>query len=224
MSFPKNPVPRDRDHPTSRVVRDKRRIDRVSLQLRREAHQENAGAPPPERAGREGALMLRAGTGTPAPSPDATLRRQLEERTADLQRLKSEYTSYRKRMHRDRLAVRQIAVSNVLAGLLPVLDALEQARKHGELHEGSAAIADMLESRLAALGLQPVGEPGELFDPTAHEALTYSQSSQIGRPVCTAVLRRGYRVGDHLLRPAQVTVSGPPGCPARTRAEVNQPG
>ncbi|MFJ3106694.1 nucleotide exchange factor GrpE [Streptomyces sp. NPDC086835] len=144
------------------------------------------------------------------PSEIAKLRSQLSERTADLQRTKAEYDNYRKRVRRDRRAVQEIAVSNVLGALLPVMDTVVQAREHGETSKGFTSVADLLEDRLAALGLQSVGEVGEPFDPTAHEALDYTESEQQERPVCSAVLRPGYRVGDHLLRPAQVVVTGPP--------------
>src|SRR5271166_1886334 len=61
---------------------------------------------------------------------------QLAERTADLQRLQAEYANYRKRVDRDRAAVKEQAVASVLTGLLPVLDAIGQAREHGELSGG----------------------------------------------------------------------------------------
>lgn len=76
-----------------------------------------------------------------ASSPEAW-ETQLAERTADLQRLKSEYDHYRKRVRRDRLAVREIAVANVLGRLLSVLDAIDRAREHGELDPGFRAVAD----------------------------------------------------------------------------------
>ncbi|GAB2746391.1 nucleotide exchange factor GrpE [Kitasatospora kifunensis] len=139
----------------------------------------------------------------------AVVERELAERTADLQRLKADYDNYRKRVHRDRLAVREIAVANVLTALLPVLDTLDRAREHGELVGGLKAVADQLEAQLAALGLQSVGEPGEPFDPTRHEAVTQAPSTEVDRPTCTAVLRPGYRVGELLLRPAQVAVGEP---------------
>ncbi|NWF31091.1 nucleotide exchange factor GrpE [Streptomyces sp. PKU-EA00015] len=149
-------------------------------------------------------------TGSGDPRTEAEqLRARLAELTADLQRVKAEYDNYRKRVRRDRLAVREIAVVNVLTGLLPVLDAADEARAR-EHDPGTEAVARVLGNRLAALGLQSVGEPGEPFDPTAHEALTYTPSDAVARPVCTAVLRHGYRVGDRLLRPAQVSVTGPP--------------
>ncbi|MFC9583600.1 nucleotide exchange factor GrpE [Streptomyces yangpuensis] len=136
---------------------------------------------------------------------------QLAERTADLQRVKAEYDNYRKRVQRDRLAIREIAVANVLGGLLPVLDAIDHAREYGNVDPGLRAVADLLETQLATLGLQEVGTPGEPFDPTHHEAISYQRSDEVDQPTCTTVHRPGYRVGQHLLRPAQVTVSEPPG-------------
>ncbi|MEV4334887.1 nucleotide exchange factor GrpE [Streptomyces sp. NPDC049597] len=159
-------------------------------------------------------------TGSGGPRTEAEqLRARLAELTADLQRLKAEYDNYRKRVRRDRLAVREIAVVNVLTGLLPVLDAVDEARAQGD-DPGTEAVARVLGNRLAALGLQSVGEPGEFFDPTAHEALTYTASVAVPRPVCTAVLRHGYRVGERLLRPAQVSVTGPPAADEPTGAAV----
>ncbi|MFF8268462.1 nucleotide exchange factor GrpE [Streptomyces sp. NPDC016562] len=201
MSPPKaSDGPRKQQPPV--VIRDKRRIDPVTLQLRAA----DSGGPEPSRTGA-------AGHGSPGGAPAAgstAPQSELAERTADLQRLKAEYDNYRKRVQRDRLAVREIAVANVLAGLLPVLDAIDRARDHGDVDPGLRAVADALETQLATLGLQEVGAPGEPFDPTHHEAISYQRSDEVDRPTCTTVLRRGYRVGEHLLRPAQVTVSEPP--------------
>lgn len=153
-----------------------------------------AESPPADETGRQ--------------SVDAGIR--LAECVADLQRVKAEYDNYRKRVRRDRVALQEIAVANVLRGLLPALDAIEQAREHGEVTGGFRSVVEVLETRLSALGLQAFGEPGEPFDPTRHEALVHERSGQAGRPLCTRILRAGYRVGGHLLRPAQVAVTEPP--------------
>ncbi|MFF8789828.1 nucleotide exchange factor GrpE [Streptomyces sp. NPDC015125] len=150
------------------------------------------------------------GTGARPTAQEAVLRAELQERTADLQRLKAEYDNYRKRVHRDRLAVGEIAVANVLSRLLPVLDALAEAGEQGEVTGGFQRIAEALHTELGALGLQPFGTAGAPFDPLIHEAVTYTPDDQLEDTTCTAVLRQGYRVGDRLLRPAQVTVAGKP--------------
>ncbi|MFD7447054.1 nucleotide exchange factor GrpE [Streptomyces sp. NPDC059909] len=155
----------------------------------------------------------RDGRGAGAPPPEHGVHAELQERTADLQRLKAEYDNYRKRVRRDRLAVREIAVANVLGRLLPVLDAIGEAREQGDVTGGFAHVAVALETELAGLGLQSVSTVGDPFDPVVHEAVSYRDSDRFEHPVCTAVLRPGYRVGEHLLRPAQVVVTGPPAGP-----------
>ncbi|WP_327228149.1 nucleotide exchange factor GrpE [Streptomyces platensis] len=147
--------------------------------------------------------------GRPSP-PEAVLHAELRERTADLQRLKAEYDNYRKRVHRDRLAVGEIAVANVLSRLLPVLDSLAEATARGEVTGGFARIAGELRTELGTLGLQAFGAVGDPFDPLIHEAITYTPTDRLEQATCTEVLRLGYQVGDRLLRPAQVAVAGEP--------------
>jgi molecular chaperone GrpE len=134
---------------------------------------------------------------------------QLAERTADLQRLQAEYANYRKRVDRDRAAVREQAVAATLAGLLPVLDAIDQAREHGELSGGFKSVADSLQAALGRLGLVTYGEKGDPFDPKIHEALTHSYSSDVAEDTCVEILQPGYKVGERILRPARVAVAEP---------------
>ncbi|RPF38335.1 nucleotide exchange factor GrpE [Streptomyces sp. TLI_185] len=149
------------------------------------------------------------------------LRRLVEERTADLQRVKAEYDNYRKQVRRDRMAVREIAVANVLRALLPVLDAVDRACAHEPLTPGLKDIADSLQDELGSLGVTSFGEVGDPFDPACHDALTYHVCDR-DRLVCSTVLRSGYRLGEHLLRPATVEVTGP-APPRGTCAEATHP-
>ena len=139
------------------------------------------------------------------------LRAELDERTKDLQRLSAEYANYRRRVERDRAAVREQATGAVLSELLGVLDALDQAREHGDLVGSFGAVADQLISVLTKLGLTPFAEPGDEFDPTRHEAVMHSLSSEVSGPTCVQVFRRGYMYGERLLRPALVAVAEPSG-------------
>jgi molecular chaperone GrpE len=138
---------------------------------------------------------------------DAEVR--LAERTADLQRLQAEYANYRKRVDRDRVVVREQAVASVLTGLLPVLDAIGQARDHGELSGGFKSVADSLTSALGKLGLVTYGEAGDPFDPKIHEALTHTYSPDVTEDTCVEILQPGYQVGERILRPARVAVAAP---------------
>ncbi len=151
------------------------------------------------------------------------LEAQLAERTADVQRLQAEYANYRKRVDRDRAAVREQAVAAALGGLLPVLDAIDQAREHGELSGGFKSVADSLQAALGRLGLVAYGEKGDPFDPKIHEALTHSYSSDVTEDTCVEILQPGYKVGERILRPARVAVAEPAAGPDGSSNEPEWP-
>ncbi|KRV48513.1 molecular chaperone GrpE [Wenjunlia vitaminophila] len=139
----------------------------------------------------------------------AEVRRQLAERTGDLQRLQAEYANYRKRVERDRVAVREIAMANALSELLPVIDDIGRAREHGELVGGFKSVAESLETVVAKMGLQQFGKEGEPFDPLVHEALMHSYSPDVTETTCVQILQLGYRIGERTIRPARVAVAEP---------------
>ena len=138
-----------------------------------------------------------------------TLKEQLAERTADLQRLQAEYANYRKRVDRDRTAMRELALGNVLTELLPALDAIGQARQHDELSGGFKSVAETIESAVSKLGLVTYGETGEPFDPKVHEAVATSYSPDVTDVTLMEIFQPGYKVGDRILRPARVVVAEP---------------
>ncbi|MEV1047263.1 nucleotide exchange factor GrpE [Streptomyces sp. NPDC049916] len=148
-------------------------------------------------------------------------RTALGERTADLQRLQAEYQNYRRRVERDRVTVKEIAVANLLSELLPVLDDVGRAREHGELVGGFKSVAESMETVVAKLGLQQFGKEGEPFDPTIHEALMHSYAPDVTETTCVAILQPGYRIGERTIRPARVAVAEPqPGAtPAAAKEE-----
>ncbi|NED15775.1 nucleotide exchange factor GrpE [Streptomyces sp. SID9124] len=148
-------------------------------------------------------------------------RTALNERTGDLQRLQAEYQNYRRRVERDRVTVKEIAVANLLSELLPVLDDVGRAREHGELVGGFKSVAESLETVVAKLGLQQFGKEGEPFDPTVHEALMHSYAPDVTETTCVAILQPGYRIGERTIRPARVAVAEPqPGAaPAAAKEE-----
>ncbi|KAF2778723.1 nucleotide exchange factor GrpE [Streptomyces coelicoflavus] len=152
-------------------------------------------------------------------------RTALGERTADLQRLQAEYQNYRRRVERDRVAVKEIAVANLLSELLPVLDDIGRAQEHGELVGGFKSVADSLETVIAKMGLQQFGKEGEPFDPTIHEALMHSYAPDVTETTCVAILQPGYRIGERTIRPARVAVAEPqPGAQTVKPAESGSEG
>lgn len=235
------------------IIRDRRRIDPVTGQVRRPAQSADAdsgeasgaghvsrgpgqskpgkhsaskpgtsrteaagdgravgqAAPESGAAGAGGADDRKPANGANGTDRSADLAAKLAERTADLQRVQAEYANYRKRVDRDRTAVREFALASVLVELLPVLDDIGRARDHDELTGGFKAVADSLERTAGKLGLTTFGKAGEAFDPNIHEALMHAYSAEVTEPTCVQVLQPGYKVGERILRPARVAVAEP---------------
>jgi molecular chaperone GrpE len=137
------------------------------------------------------------------------LRSTLDERTADLQRVTAEYANYRKRVERDRMVSAENAVGMVLSALLPVLDDIDRARDHGDLTGPFASVAEQFSTVVTKLGLTAFGAKGDAFDPKLHEAVAHLTSAEVTEPTCIDVMRRGYLLGERLLRPAMVAVADP---------------
>lgn len=140
----------------------------------------------------------------------AELEELVSERTGDLQRLHAEYVNYKRRVDRDRLLARQGGVEAVVLDLLPVLDSVEAAREHEELLGGFKLVAEELEKITAKYGLEVYGEVGEPFDPQIHEALMQLPfEGEIEVATISAVMQKGVRLNDRVLRPARVAVADP---------------
>lgn len=137
-------------------------------------------------------------------------RRDLGELTTDLQRLQAEYLNYKRRVERDRDLVRENATYAALTPIVEVLDNIDRAREHGPLDEGFKAVAEQLERTVAALGLTKFGEAGDAFDPNVHEALSHvGQDPEVTVTTCKIVAKSGYKIGDRVVRAAQVLVVDP---------------
>lgn len=139
-------------------------------------------------------------------APD--LEAELAERTDDLKRVSAEYANYRRRTERERQGIIDSAKATVLTKLLPVLDDLDLAQQHGDLEEGPLKVfGTKLTDTLSAMKLEAFGVEGEPFDPEIHEAvqdLSNGEDKALG-----TVLRRGYRIGDKLVRTAMVIIADP---------------
>ena len=133
---------------------------------------------------------------------------KLAERTEDLQRVSAEYANYRRRTERERGQIAEQAKARVLSDMLPLLDDLDLAEQHGDLNEGPLKVfADKFRSALGSHKVVAFGEEGEDFAPEIHEA--GQDLSEGDTKVLGTVLRRGYRVGDRLVRNAMVIITDP---------------
>jgi molecular chaperone GrpE len=168
------------------TVTDKRRIDPETGEIR-----DHATAPAPSG---------------PAPEPAAApASEEVAELKSTLQRVKAEYDNYRKRALRDQQLVAERTKAAVVTQLLPVLDDLDRARSHGDLESGPLkSVADKLATALEGLGLSGFGDEGDEFDPSLHEAVQHEGEGT--HPIVGTVMRRGYRVGDQVVRHALVGV------------------
>lgn len=159
-----------------------------------------------------------AGTAEERPGDDvdteedelAAMKGSLADLTNDLQRLQAEYANYRKRVDRDRQLVAESAAYKALSPVVEVLDTIDRAKEHGELDGGLKAVAEQLERVVAAAGLVRFGEPGDAFDPKLHEALSHlGTDADVEVTTVKHVAKGGYRLGDRVVRAAQVLVVDP---------------
>ena len=145
----------------------------------------------------------------------AAMKGSLADLTNDLQRLSAEYANYRKRVDRDRQLVAETAAYKALAPVVEVLDTIDRAKDSArttgsELDDGLKTVAEQLERVVAAAGLVRFGEPGDAFDPTLHEALSHlGTDPEVEVTTVKHVAKGGYRLGDRVLRAAQVLVVDP---------------
>jgi len=125
--------------------------------------------------------------------------------------VQAEYANYRRRTEEQREVELARAKGAVAKGMLPVLDDLDRAEKHGDLAEGSAlaAIAEKMRAVVARLGVERYGAAGDAFDPQQHEAIFQAPTPGTTEPTILEVVEIGYRLGDLELRPAKVVVAVP---------------
>ncbi|MFH8251069.1 nucleotide exchange factor GrpE [Microbacterium sp. B2969] len=129
----------------------------------------------------------------------------------DLKRLQAEYANYRRRTEEQREREIERAKGEAVKGLLPVLDDLDRAAKHGDLEEGTpfAQIGEKVRGVAERLGVTAYGEAGEVFDPQHHEAIFQAPTPGVEVPTVLEVVEVGYRLGTVELRPAKVVVAVP---------------
>jgi molecular chaperone GrpE len=221
--------PRNEGGPTGPVIRDKRKVDPQTGQVREtvaeaQASQQSDAQAESEQRPAHAAADAEAPTTAEGEVGDdtAVLEGGLDhpdtlvaaERLEDLRRLQAEYVNYRRRVDRDRARDKEVAVGGVVEALLPVLDDIHSAREHGDLTEGPfAAIADKLAATLGRFGVEQFGAAGDTFDPALHEALMHLPEADLpegaSETTVVQVMQPGFRVGDRIVRPARVAVADP---------------
>jgi len=210
--------PDEREEP---IIRDKRRIDPETGQVRKPGKGSESNDSEPD-LGHEELVDVGPASGETTEeifsddelnllSGQSTAEELAAERLADLQRVTAEYANYRKRTEANREIERERAVGDTVKGLLPVLDDLDRAEKHGDLEEGGAftTIAAKLRASVERLGLKSFGAAGDPFDPQVHEAIFQQPNPDVETDTVADVVETGYLLGSSLVRVAKVVVSVP---------------
>ena len=205
------------DSPDEPVVRDKRRIDPETGEPRVNVEDADAEADEHDpKVADDGTISV----DDDGIISDEDLKMFLEnadrpaepvnEHLDDLKRVQAEYANYRKRVDRDRYVARELAIAEVMAGILPVLDDLDLAQAHGDL-EGSPLelVAQKIRTSFDRYGLVQVGAAGEPFDTKFHEAIAQIPSKDVTVETIADVVMPGYLLGERLLRAAKVAVFVP---------------
>jgi molecular chaperone GrpE len=134
----------------------------------------------------------------------------VSEMRSDMLRAQAELVNVRTRVERDRVANRESVIAEVIRSLLPALDDLTRAEKHGDL-VGSPLelVAAKIRSAFERYGLRSVGEKDEVFDPHFHEAVVQLPTPGATAQTVADVIEPGYALGERLIRAAKVAVSVP---------------
>lgn len=146
--------------------------------------------------------------------PVTTLQAEVEKWKDLALRTAAELENFRKRSSRDMQDARAYANADLLRGLLPILDTFEMgldaARAESEksiVFQGLKMVQGMFGNFLRDMGVEEVPAEGKVFDPNVHEALSSEASDTVPDHTILRVQRRGYKLKDRLLRPANVVVS-----------------
>ena len=142
------------------------------------------------------------------PSP----KQQIEELTADLQRLQAEFINYKRRTEQDKAFSMEYGKEVAVKSLLPILDNLERAIAHEpeDIKEhnwvkGINGVVKQLESQLASIGLIKIGKVGDEFSPSLHEAVSMLDGDG-DKDIIIGVAQAGYQLDGRVIRHATVQV------------------
>ncbi|HEY8240927.1 MAG TPA: nucleotide exchange factor GrpE, partial [Kiritimatiellia bacterium] len=135
-----------------------------------------------------------------------------------LLRLQADFDNFRKRTQREKAEMYARANEDIVSELLTVIDHFERGlatslehKTEDAVHGGFRMVYEQLLGTLKKFGVTPVDAHEAMFDPHLHEAVSHVPSDEYVADQIVTQLRRGYRLGDRLIRPVQVVVSSGPG-------------
>ncbi len=139
------------------------------------------------------------------------LQKELDEVKDKLLRTLAEYDNFRKRSQKEKEAIFPDAVCKTVEKFLPIMDTFERAlavaTSDAEFKKGVEMIYTMMQTTLSQLGVEEIKAEGEVFNPDFHNAVMHTEDDSVGESVITAVLQKGYKLGEKVVRYAMVSVA-----------------
>jgi molecular chaperone GrpE len=175
-----------------------------------------AGAAPGDDSPPEEAPAAVASDGDVAEIEDdldelVTVAAERDQYLALAQRTQADFENYRRRVARESALAQERGAIKLARELLPALDnldrALEAADKDDPLLQGVRLVREELTAALGRVGIESFSPAGEIFDPSLHEAMAHQPVDGATSGTVAEVYQPGYRLGDHVIRPARVVVA-----------------
>ena len=139
------------------------------------------------------------------------LKEEKDELYDNYLRTLAEYDNFRKRSQREKDAIYGDATAEAVKKLLPVLDSFERALnyecKDEEFKKGIALIQNTLKEVFDGMDVKEIPAQDEQFDPNIHEAVMHIDNPAYGENIVTEVYRKGYKLGDKVIRHSMVIVA-----------------
>lgn len=128
-----------------------------------------------------------------------------------LKRNMAEFDNFKKRMAKEKDMMYNTISANIISELLPVLDNFEKALQadtaDDSYKDGMSMIYTQLIETLSKLGVEEIEALNTTFDPNFHEAVMHIEDENYGEKEITEVFRKGYKIGDKIIRHAMVKVA-----------------
>lgn len=136
---------------------------------------------------------------------------EIDEKDDRIKRLMAEFENFKKRSDKERLGMYNSVMGDVVMKILPVLDNLEKAvaaeSKDEQYKNGIEMVEKQFQDVLKANGVKEIESIGKPFDPSLHEAVSLVEDSNLGSKTIKEEYRKGYTIGDKVLRHSLVVVA-----------------
>ena len=135
----------------------------------------------------------------------------IDEQDDRIKRLMAEFENFKKRSDKERTNLYNSVMGDVIIKLLPIIDNLEKASEakteDDGYKQGVELVLKQFKDVLAANGIQEIETVGQVFDPELHEAVASVQDETLGEKVIAQEYRKGYKIGNKVIRHSMVVVA-----------------